>query len=395
MRKKTIVGFVLVAMVLGSVSCNVSELATLVAKPDGAPMSAADTPQTVDVPASAPLVVEVTPTPLPAAPLAQIDIEEQLVIDVYARVGPAVVCITAPRRFGQCIGSGFLIDLEGHIVTNNHVVQAASELLVTLADEHTVPAEVVGTDLGSDLAVLDIDVQPEELVVAELGESSSLQVGQRAIAIGNPFGLERTLTTGVISSLRRTLSRDDSDFQIAEVIQTDAAINPGNSGGPLLDSQGRVIGVNSAIASSDGTGSGVGFAIPVDIVNRVVPELIAHGRYRHAWLGVSGGTISPEMVEAADLPVETGVLILEVQPGSPAEKAGVQGGNRQVLVSDIPMLTGGDIVVAIDEVEVKGFDDVVNYLASQTSVGDQVTLAVVRDGREIEIQVTLEERPGN
>jgi 2-alkenal reductase len=345
--------------------------------------------------APATIIVEVTPTPQPLAAAPSFDVEEQLVIDVYERVGPAVVCITAPRRFGECIGSGFVIDTDGHIVTNNHVATAADELLVTLADEHTLPAEIVGADPGSDLAVLQIEVPAEGLTVAELGESADLQVGQRAIAIGNPFGLERTITTGVISSLRRTLPRDDSDFQLAELIQTDAAINPGNSGGPLLDSQGKVIGVNTAIASTSGTSSGVGFAIPVDIVHRVVPELIAQGRFRHPWLGVSGGTITPEMVEATDLPVETGVLIATVEPGSPAEQAGLRGGSRQVSVAGIPMRAGGDIVIAIDDAEVKRFDDVVNYLASSTRVGDVVTLTVVRDGTQIEVDVTLQERPDN
>jgi S1-C subfamily serine protease len=324
-----------------------------------------------------------------------IDIEEQLVIDVYARVGPAVVCITAPQRFGECIGSGFVIDADGYVVTNDHVAEAARELLVTLADEHSVSAEVVGTDPGSDLAVLKIDVPADELTIAELGESGSLRVGQRAIAIGNPFGLERTITTGVISSLRRTLPRDDSGFQLAELVQTDAAINPGNSGGPLLDSQGKVIGVNTAIASNSGTNSGVGFAIPVDIVKRVVPELISVGRYRHPWLGVSGGTITPELIQAARLPVETGVLIATVEPGSPADKAGLRGGDRQVQVSGRQMLAGGDIVIAINDVEVKRFDDVVNYLASFTGVGDSITLTVVRETMEIEVEITLEERPGN
>jgi len=310
-------------------------------------------------------------------------------------VGPAVVCITAPQRFGDCIGSGFIIDEDGHVITNNHVAVAAETLLVTLADEHTVPAEVVGTDPGSDLAVLQIDVPADELTVAELGESASLQVGQRAIAIGNPFGLERTVTTGVISSLGRTLSRTDSNFAIAEVIQTDAAINPGNSGGPLLDSAGKVIGVNTAIASDSGVNSGVGFAVPVDIVKRVVPELIANGRYQHAWIGISGRSLSPEIVEAAGLTVNTGVLIFEVEPGSPAEKAGLRGGDRQLQISGIAILTGGDIVIAIDGMKVTGLDDVVNYLASNTSVGDVVTLAVMRDGEELQIGVTLEERPSN
>jgi S1-C subfamily serine protease len=383
MRSKIAVSFVLVLIVLSSAACNVSDLSALLT---GTPDTLAETPTTQ--------VVEVTPTPQTIVQTS-LDVEEQLVTALYARVSPAVVCITAPEQFGECIGSGFVIDLEGHVVTNDHVAQAADELLVTLADEHTVPAQVIGSDPGSDLAVLKIDVPADSLTVAELGDSSALLVGQRAIAIGNPFGLERTITTGVISSLGRTLRRDDSDFQIAEVIQTDAAINPGNSGGPLLDSQGRVIGVNSAIASESGTNSGVGFAIPVDIVKRVVPELIAQGGYRHPWIGVTGRSISPEMVDAADLPVDTGVLVFAVEPGSPAESAGLRGGDQEIVVSGVPMLAGGDIVIAIDQVEVKKFDDVVNYLASYTSVGDVVTLTVVRDGSEIELAVTLEERPAD
>jgi S1-C subfamily serine protease len=387
MRNKLLLVMVLGLLLFSSLACNLSELATLVNEPTAAP--------------SATVVVEVTPTPAPAAAVqpvvlsSQSDVEEQLVIDVYARVSPAVVCITAPQRFGECIGSGFVIDKEGHIVTNNHVATAANELLVTLADEHTVSATVVGTDPGSDLAVLKIDVAPEALTAVELGASSTLQVGQRAIAIGNPFGLERTMTTGIISSLGRTLSRNDSNFQIAEVIQTDAAINPGNSGGPLLDSQGRVIGVNSAILSTSGTSSGVGFAIPVDIVKRVVPELIANGHYRHTWLGVTGQTITPEIVDALDLPVDVGVLIYSVEPNSPADKAGLRGGDRQMTVSGVQVAAGGDILVAIDGVEVKRFDAVVNYLASSTSVGDVVTLTVMRDGQKIDIDATLEERPTN
>jgi 2-alkenal reductase len=374
---------VLVLVVLAIAACNLSDLSSVLT---GTPSAPAET--------STPVIVEVTPTPQTIVQTS-LDVEEQLVTSLYAKVSPAVVCITAPERFGECIGSGFVIDLEGHVVTNDHVAQAADELLVTLADEHTVPAQVVGSDPGSDLAVLKIDVPADNLTVAELGDSNSLQVGQRAIAIGNPFGLERTITTGVISSLGRTLSRDDSDFQIAEVIQTDAAINPGNSGGPLLDSQGRVIGVNSAIVSESGTNSGVGFAIPVDIVKRVVPELISQGGYRHPWIGVTGRSISPEMVEATALPVDTGVLVFSVEPGSPAAKAGLLGGDQEIVVSGVPMLAGGDIVIAIDQVEVKRFDDVVNYLAGHTSVGDTITLTVIRDGGQVQLSVTLEERPGD
>jgi len=384
MRNRRVLWLILGFLALSGLACNLSEIGDLVATP--APTQAAQVPPSA--------VVVLMPTLLPAEALAEADVEEQLVINVAARVSPGVVCVTALNQFGQCVGSGFIIDTDGHVVTNNHVAMAEPELLVTLADEHTVSAEIVGADPGSDLAVLHIDVAPEMLTVVELGDSATLRVGQRAIAIGNPFGLERTVTTGIISSLGRTLSREDSDFQLAEVIQTDAAVNPGNSGGPLLDSLGRVIGVNTAIRSETGVNSGIGFAIPVDIVKRVVPELIAYGRYRHTWVGVEGRTLSPEMVQAMDLPVENGILISSVVPGGPASKSALQGGTRQVDVAGIPMPAGGDIIVAIDGRPVKRFEDLVNYLASSTSVGDVVTLTVVRDGEQLDIDVTLEERPG-
>jgi len=375
---------VLGVLLLTVMACNLSDLS-----------SRLTTSEPAAIQTQAPVVIVLTPTPLPADTTFAADIEEQLVINVYAQASPGVVCITAPDQFGECIGSGFIIDLDGHIVTNNHVVEADPNLLVTLADEHTVPAQVVGADPGSDLAVLKIDVPAEALTVVLLGQSSSLQVGQRAIAIGNPFGLERTVTTGVISSLGRTLRRDDSDFQIAELIQTDAAINPGNSGGPLLNSQGQVIGVNTAIRSLTGVNSGVGFAIPVDTVSRVVPELISLGRYRHPWLGVTGTSVTPELVEIMELPIETGVLIFTVEPDGPAYKAGLRGGGTQVIVSGRPMQEGGDILAAINGSEVRDFDDLVNYLASFTSVGDTVNLTVVRDGVQLELEVVLEERPSD
>ncbi len=372
----------LALLLMSGLACNFAELGTFLVtpSPEGTPEAA---------------VIVLTPTSLPPELIYKADVEEQLIINVYAQVSPAVVCITAKDEFGGCIGSGFVIDKEGHVVTNNHVATAAPDLLVTLADDHTVPADVVGTDPGSDLAVLQIDVPPEELTVAMLGESASLQVGQRAIAIGNPFGLERTITTGVISSLGRTLERDDSDFQLAQVIQTDAAINPGNSGGPLLDSRGRVIGVNTAIRSLTGANSGVGFAIPVDTVKRVVPELIAHGRYRHTWVGIQGRTITREIVEAMGLPVELGVLVAEVEPDSPADKAGLRGGKREVTVAGLPMLAGGDIIVAIEGQPVSDFADLVNYLVANTSVGDVVRLTIIRGDKQLEIQVTLAERPSD
>jgi S1-C subfamily serine protease len=385
MRNKIQLWVVLGLLALSSLACSLSEFGTLLTTPTPEPPLVVATP----------LAPQATPLPVASNPVVALDVEEQLVTDVYARVSPAVVCVTAPEEFGTCIGSGFVVDLEGHVVTNNHVAEAAPELLVSLADEHTVPAQVIGTDPGSDLAVLKIDVSPEHLVPVELGDSASLRVGQRAIAIGNPFGLERTVTTGVISSLGRTLPREDSDFQLAQVLQTDAAINPGNSGGPLLDSQGRVIGVNTAIRSLTGVSSGVGFAVPVDIVKRVVPELIAHGRYRHTWLGVRGQTITAEMVDPLGLTVENGILIFTVEPDGPADKAGLRGGGREVDVAGVPMEAGGDVIVAINDTTVKRFEDLINYLAANTSVGDTVTLTVVRGGKEMKISAILDERPSD
>jgi S1-C subfamily serine protease len=383
MRSRAGLWFVLGLLAMSGLACGFSDFAASLETPSPSASTAAPIQ----------VVVVSTPTLAPLEYSSQIDVEEARIVDVAARVSPAVVCVTAVDQFGSCIGSGFVIDREGHVVTNNHVATADPNLLVTLADEHSVPAAVVGADPGSDLAVLQIDVPVEELTIVELGDSASLRVGQRAIAIGNPFGLERTVTSGIISSLGRTLSRDDSEFQLAQVIQTDAAINPGNSGGPLLDSQGRVIGVNTAIRSSSGVNSGVGFAIPVNIVKRVVPELISYGQYRHTWLGVEGRTLSPEMVSAMDLPVENGVLISNAVPGGPASQAGLRGGSREVNVSGIPMSAGGDIIVAIDGVTVKRFEDLVNYLASYTSVGDTIVVKIVRDGKEMEVNVTLNERP--
>jgi S1-C subfamily serine protease len=385
MRGRAVLVLLIGLLALSGLGCSASGLSAFLETP--APAAQPSAP--------AQIVVVVTPAPIPLDASSQADIEEQLIVNVAARVSPAVVCVTAVDQFGACIGSGFVVDREGHVITNNHVATADPNLLVTLADEHTVPARVVGTDPGSDLAVLQIDVPPDHLTVVELGESAGLRVGQRAIAIGNPFGLERTVTSGIISSLGRTLRREDSDFQLAQVIQTDAAINPGNSGGPLLDSQGRVIGVNTAIRSVSGVNSGVGFAIPVDMVKRALPELIAYGRYRHTWVGVEGRTISPEMVDALKLPVENGILISRAVPGGPADKAGLRGGNGEVNVSGIPMPAGGDIIVAINGVAVKRFDDLVNYLADHTGVGDVVTVQIVRDGQEMDVDLHLDERPGD
>jgi len=348
--------------------------------------------------APTPLVIIVTPTLVETELLAEAAAEERLIINIYARVSPSVVFIDAINNedpLESSNGSGFVFDTKGHIVTNNHVIAGSDKILVTLADETTAPAEVIGTDPGSDLAVLKITAPPEMLQPIELGDSKSLQVGQRAIAIGNPFGLERTVTTGVISSLRRTLNRRDSGFRIAELIQTDAAINPGNSGGPLLDSSGKVIGVNTAIFSQSGTSSGVGMAVPVDMVRKVVPKLIETGHYAHPWLGITGQSITSDLQEALDLPVDKGILVYTVEEDGPAEKAGLRGGDHEVRLAGLPVLTGGDILKSIEDMPLKKFDDLINYLARETEVNDTVVLVVLRDGKEYSVQVRIEERPAD
>jgi S1-C subfamily serine protease len=329
--------------------------------------------------------------------------DEQNTIDIYARVSPAVVHITSNvvvRDFfwgdvpQEGTGSGFIIDRQGYIVTNNHVVENAQKITVSLPDQTAVDARVVGTDPATDLAVLQIDVPADKLQTVELGTSTNLRVGQKAIAIGNPFGLDRTLTTGVISSLGRPLTTDNNRT-IYDVIQTDAAINPGNSGGPLLDSNGKVIGVNSAIYSPSGGSVGVGFAIPADTVRRVTSAIIEKGYYAHPWLGISALSISADLARYLSLPVEQGVLIVQLTSGQPAEKAGLRGGSRRVQIGSYVVPVGGDIITAIDGNKVLSMEDVVKYLETKTKVGQVVSVSIIRDGKEQTVQVTLGEQPRN
>jgi S1-C subfamily serine protease len=286
-------------------------------------------------------------------------------------------------------GSGFMLDGEGHIVTNNHVVEGAESIEVTLFDSTKVPAEVVGTDPANDLAVIRIDVPLEKLAPVELGSSADLRVGQRAIAIGNPFGLDWTLTTGVVSSLGRPLQVDEQRY-LYNVVQTDAAINPGNSGGPLLDSYGRVIGVNTAIRSG---AENIGFAVPVDTVKRVVPELIEYGRYKHPWLGVLSYSITPEFATELELPVDQGMLVARVVDGSPADEAGVRGSTEERVIGNARYYVGGDIILSIDDEVLTDSGDLTEYLETQTRVGDVVRLVIRRDGERKTIELTLAEQP--
>jgi len=354
-------------------------------------------------PTSVPVVVA-TATPLAEEDLAVGDANDALLTNLYQRVHPAVVYIEVSAGQGTTSeplgsGSGFVIDEEGHIITNNHVVEDADEVKVTFANGTVTEADVVGRDPYSDLAVIQVEIASGLLAPLALGDSDALQVGQRVIAIGNPFGLEGTMTVGIVSALGRTLpaqvAQSTGIFSNPEIIQTDAAINPGNSGGPLLDLHGRVVGVNTAIRSLTGVYSGVGFAVPVNTVKRIVPDLIESGAYDYPYLGITSDNrfSVAELAEPLDLPVDRGVLISEVQPGTAAERAGLQGGDREVEIQGVSIRAGGDIIVAIDGEDLQTFDDLIAYLVSETEVGQEVELTVVRDRREIKVPVTLDERP--
>ena len=341
---------------------------------------------------------EPTPTLLPEDFMAAVDVEEALITNLYERVGPAVVHITSRVTamnffFGaipsEGTGSGFILDDEGHIVTNYHVIEGAYSIAVTLADESTLQATIVGVDPANDLALLRVESPQGALTAVELGDSTALRVGQRAIAIGNPFGLERTLTVGVISALGRPLQLSGDHF-VYNVVQTDAAINPGNSGGPLLDSRGRVIGVNTAIRQD---AQGIGFAVPVDTVKRVVPSLIELGYYPHPWLGFLGYDITPGLARALELPVDDGILVAQLYRGGPATEAGLRSAQREVIVGNRRLLVGGDIVVGIDDREIGNWQDLSEYLELSISVGDEVQVHIVRDGERLTLPMTVAEQP--
>jgi serine protease Do len=301
------------------------------------------------------------------------------------------------QQFQSALGSGFVWDQQGHIVTNNHVVNGATKIEVTFSDGTTVPATLVGADPDSDLAVIKVDVSADKLHPVQMADSKSIQVGQLAIAIGNPFGLEGSMTTGIISAVGRSLPSDETSAQsytIPDIIQTDAPINPGNSGGILIDTQGQVLGVTSAIESPVRASAGVGFAIPSAIVNNVVPALINDGKYVHSWLGISGTTLTPDLAKAMNLDLgQRGALVEEVMPNSPAEKAGLQASNNQITIDGQNANVGGDVITAIDNQPVLAMDDLIAYLAGSTKVDQKVILTILRDGKQQNVDVTLAARP--
>lgn len=342
--------------------------------------------------------------------------------EVYAQVAPSVVNIQVerisqlssldipnfpllpgqtpdsqqPREYRQeGLGSGFVWDKEGHIVTNWHVVNDADKIVVTFSDDTSANGEIVGSDRDSDLAVVKVDLPEERMVPIQIADSTQSQVGQVVIAIGNPFGLEGTMTTGIISALGRSLPVQDENIQgpyytIPDVIQTDAPINPGNSGGVLVDIQGQLIGVTTAIESPVRANAGIGYVIPSTIVKKVVPSLIKTGHYEHPWIGISGTTLSADIADAMGLDKEQhGILVVDVVPDGPADDAGMRGSDRLVTIDEQNVRVGGDIILKIDDQAVQDFEDLTAYLARYTQAGKTVTITVLRNGKEEVLDLTL------
>ena len=361
------------------------------------------------------------PPPATLSPGEIVAAWEQTLTGVYDDVLPSVVYIRVrsgrsipdglqerlPDEFDEFLwgqGSGFVWDAQGHIVTNHHVIDGADTVTVYFSDSTRVQAEVIGADPYSDLAVIkvdpsgadpaDADTNERSLRPAMLGDSDDVRPGQIAVAIGAPFGQEFSMTSGIISAVGRMVSAN-SQFSIPEVIQTDAAVNPGNSGGPLLDRQGRVIGINTSIMSNTGVSSGVGMAVPVNIARRVIPSLIADGEFKYSWLGVRISTVDAAYARLAGLPpAARGVLISEVVPGSPAAQAGLRPSDSTIAApdgQDYP--AGGDIITAVNNHEIAGTKELIAYLTYSTSPGDTVTFTILRNGQPEQIQATLAQRP--
>jgi S1-C subfamily serine protease len=343
------------------------------------------------------------------APRAVADGKALTARDIYKRDAPGVVNVKSqivqrtqspfgiPQdQQGEATGSGFVVDTQGYILTNAHVVDGASQVTVSFEDKKTENARIVGKDSSTDLALLKVDASGLNLKPLQLGDSSNVQVGDPTIAIGNPFALDRTLTTGVVSALQRQISAPNG-FTISNVIQTDAAINPGNSGGPLLDAVGRVIGINSQIATGDGTGAGgggnvgIGFAVPINTAKKVLPQLKQNGRVQRAYLGITGVTIDKSL-DRLNLASQSGVLVQSVSPGSPAAKAGIRGGDAQTTLNGSSVQLGGDVITKIDGKSVGSMDDVISAIADKKP-GQSVRIEYLRNKTSKTTTITLTQRP--
>ncbi|NPA92085.1 MAG: PDZ domain-containing protein [Chloroflexi bacterium] len=389
-----------------SLACSLTPFFTAFNNSPAAPTAEAVLP-TVPPPASGNGAAEPTSPPSVTAPATgNLSTFETTLVDLYRQVSPGVVAIRVYLPDGGAQGSGFVYDKEGHVVTNFHVVDGAEKVEVDFLSGRKAWARIVGTDKDSDLAVLQVqDVPAEELHPLPLADSDKVQVGQIVVALGNPFGLKGTMTMGIVSALGRTLPSEHEAaqggyFTAGDMIQTDAPINPGNSGGPLLNMEGQVIGINRAIRTTSSfvgepVNSGIGFAIPSNIVRRVVPALIKQGYYDYPYLGISSvDDLTLEEVEELNLPQQTGAYVVSVVPGSPADKAGLKGAvplDERENYQTLP--PGGDLIIAVDGHPVREFNDLLHYLFTYTSPGDTITLTVLRDGKKLDLQLTLGKRP--
>jgi S1-C subfamily serine protease len=388
MVRKTPWILVTLIVVLTSFACNFST--------GGVFSQAAPTPVQATVASAATLA------PLPNG-ASDLQAQDQLLTALYERVDPGVVSIRVLSDSGSALGSGFVVDKEGHIVTNYHVVDGASDLEVDFPSAVKVHATVIGTDTDSDIAVVKVSVPADTLVPLTMGDSNQVKVGQSVIAIGNPFGLTSSMTLGIVSARGRTLesirqTASGQPFSAGGLIQTDAAINPGNSGGPLLDLKGNVIGINRAIystttnANQEPQNSGVGFAVPINIVKRVLPSLIKSGHYDYPYLGVtSSEEISLFEQEQLGLPQSTGAYIQSVATGGPADKAGLKGGDQPTQSAGLQ--AGGDLIIAADGHPVRVFGDLLEYLMENKSPGDKLVVTIIRNKQQKEVTITLGKRP--
>lgn len=342
-------------------------------------------------------IVEAQAPPAQPAQQAEPSYIDLSLIRIFEISEPGVVQIEVRRppqamAPGGGVGSGFVYDTLGHVITNAHVVRAAESISVTFLDGRSYQATLVGSDADTDVAVLRVEANRSVLHPLTVASSSDLKIGEQVAAIGNPFGLSGSMTSGIVSQMGRLLPQS-SGFSIPDVIQTDAAINPGNSGGPLLNMHGHVVGINTAIQSTTGEFTGIGFAVPSDTLKKIVPILIRDGSYKHPWIGVRGADIGPEYASVLGLADARGFVIFDVVPGSPAFKAGLEGASQIVLREGREYRVGGDIIVSVDGSDVRKIDDILIRLQRDKEVGDTLTLGVLRDGRSVSMDVLLEERP--
>nr|ABZ07304.1 putative Trypsin [uncultured marine crenarchaeote HF4000_ANIW133I6] len=318
-------------------------------------------------------------------------------IELFEKSEEGVVKIKVERISSQGdtggVGSGFVYDNLGHIITNAHVVDGANKATVTFLDGSQYNAEIIGKDKFTDIAVIKVNEKPRLLHPLEIGDSSLLQVGEQVAAIGNPFGLSGSMTSGIVSQIGRLLPSQNSGFSIPDVIQTDAAINPGNSGGPLLNMRGQVIGINTAIQSITGEFSGIGFAVPSNTVSKIVPTLIEEGKYPHPWIGIVGQDIDPVLAKVLDLKQAKGFLVMTVVDGSPADKAGLKGMSQTQVIDGKDYPADGDIIISVDGKEVRKISDILIHLQREKSVGDEMVLGILRDGDFMDLTLKLVERP--